>query len=367
MPGWHARTKDLVAEGQLQVYGIAPEQYGDRMALFLQWKELNFPVLMDPLNVLGVKAVPITLLVDQHGVIRYRNPKAKDLKAFLETDYPEEKRKSSPPLSPQVQKALQALQSEDIEKVDSALRHLPLRSSSKESATTAFQAGVLSRWIYDHGGSPQSFQTAVEYWQKALTQTPSQYIWRRRIQQYGPRLDKPYPFYDWVRTARQAIKSRGEVPITLQVEPSGSEVALPQRKNEPLKQSHQHPDPQNKLPSTDQLLNVVTTLIPHTDDPDKGRLHLRLTPTQKAHWTSDAQEVQLWLQPKDGKPIFLSDTVTFLEPNQESSSQYRTLEADLTPSQLQGGAKLVLFYSLCEEENAICRFLKTELEPELKH
>ena len=97
MPGWHKQTKELVAEGKLQVFGIAPEQYGDRMALFLQWKELDFPVLMDPLNVLNVTAVPITLLVDESGMIRYRNPKPKDLKAFLSSDYPKVRYSRLPP------------------------------------------------------------------------------------------------------------------------------------------------------------------------------------------------------------------------------------------------------------------------------
>ena len=361
MPGWHAKTKDLVAANKLQVYGIAPEQYGDRMALFLQWKQLNFPVMMDPLNVMGVKAVPITLLVDQHGVIRYRNPKAKDLKAFLQSDYPEEKRKKSQPLSPEVEQALEAIQSEDIKKVQTASQQLGAIKLSKKNAATAFQAGVLARWLYDHEGGPQTFQTAVEYWGKALEKIPSQYIWRRRIQQYGPRLDKPYPFYDWVKAARKDITNRNEVPTVLRVEPSGSEVAPPQRKNEPIRETREFSSAQDKLPNSHEFLNVITTLIPHTDDQDKGRLHLRLTPTQKAHWSSDAQEVELWLQRKNGKTIFLSDSATFLKPDQETSSDHRTLEADVSPSQLDGG-KLILFYSLCETDNAVCRFLKTEFK-----
>ena len=43
------------------------------------------------------------------------------------------------------------------------------------------------------------------------------------MQQYGPRLDKPYPFYDWVETAREEIRARGETPSPLRVEPAGAE------------------------------------------------------------------------------------------------------------------------------------------------
>jgi hypothetical protein len=39
-------------------------------------------------------------------------------------------------------------------------------------------------------------QKAVQYWTMALDMDSNQYIWRRRIQQYGPRLEKPYSFYD---------------------------------------------------------------------------------------------------------------------------------------------------------------------------
>jgi hypothetical protein len=37
----------------------------------------------------------------------------------------------------------------------------------------------------------------------------------RRIQQYGPHLDKPYAFCDWVNEARTTIADRGETPVLL--------------------------------------------------------------------------------------------------------------------------------------------------------
>ena len=53
------------------------------------------------------------------------------------------------------------------------------------------------------------FQAAVDHWGAALRLNPNQYIYRRRIQQYGPRLTKPYPFYDWIKQARSDIAARG--------------------------------------------------------------------------------------------------------------------------------------------------------------
>jgi hypothetical protein len=85
VPGWHARTKELLASDQLAVLGIIPEQHPDRARLFMAWKGMSWPVLADPLNVLDLRAVPTTLLIDAHRIIRYRNPSSEDLKKFLST------------------------------------------------------------------------------------------------------------------------------------------------------------------------------------------------------------------------------------------------------------------------------------------
>lgn len=363
MPGWHARTKDLVADGELQVFGIAPEQYGDRMALFLQWKEMDFPVLMDPLNVLGVAAVPITLLVDPQGVIRYRNPKAADLATFLATDYPISTRQYKLQVSPpQTRLTLAALQSRKVVAVQEAIAtYRKLIDSGQGEPTDQFQLGVLYRWLYDHDSADSGqFQKAIDCWQAALQEVPGQYIWRRRIQQYGPRLDKPYPFYNWVTEARKDIVAREETPFPLTVEPSGSEVAAPSRKNEQAEGTNKFPDLNNKLPNTDSALAVSVTSIPHTDRKDVKRLHLRLQPTGHGHWSSDAQEVELWLLRKDGEPILLVNDASPLTNGEDTSTEARTLETDLSaiPSP---SAQLILFFSLCEKKEGVCKFLKMEI------
>lgn len=64
--------------------GIIQEQHPDRCRLFMQWKQMDWPILVDSLNLLEVTAVPITLTIDEHGIIRTRvvinsaNPKALD-------------------------------------------------------------------------------------------------------------------------------------------------------------------------------------------------------------------------------------------------------------------------------------------------
>ena len=55
MPGWQREVQDLVDAGELNVLGILQEQHGDRARLFHQWQGLNFPLLVDSFNELGVK------------------------------------------------------------------------------------------------------------------------------------------------------------------------------------------------------------------------------------------------------------------------------------------------------------------------
>ena len=69
MPGWHEATKQLQESGAVQMVGIIQEQHPDRCRLFMQWKEMDWPIMVDALNLLEVKAVPLTFLIDEHGMI----------------------------------------------------------------------------------------------------------------------------------------------------------------------------------------------------------------------------------------------------------------------------------------------------------
>ena len=98
------------------------------------------------------------------------------------------------------------------------------------------------------GRRPGDFQAAIDAWGRALELDPNQYIWRRRIEQYGPRLAKPYAFYDWIVQARAEISRRGETPIPLTVEPYGSELAGPVRDIRAEAAAPIEPDPKGRDP-----------------------------------------------------------------------------------------------------------------------
>ena len=71
MPVWHEATKELRRRGKVEVVAIVQDQHPDRDRLFLQWKQVDWAVLADPLNILNLETVPITLAVDEFGIVRF--------------------------------------------------------------------------------------------------------------------------------------------------------------------------------------------------------------------------------------------------------------------------------------------------------
>ena len=113
------------------------------------------------------------------------------------------------------------------------------------------------------GRRPGDFQAAVDAWGRALVLDPNQYIWRRRIEQYGPRLTKPYAFYDWIVQARAEITRRGESPVPLAVEPYGSELAGPVRDILDEAALPVEPDPKGQIQrDTQRLIEAEVVVVP---------------------------------------------------------------------------------------------------------
>lgn len=351
MPGWHARTKDL----DLKVVGIVQEQHPDRARLYMQWQQMDWPVLADPYNELQIKVVPITLLIDRHGIIRYRNPKASDLKKFLDTDYPE--RPKARAVTPPEKNDLRTLKK--------------LIKAEPGNARGHFRLGVAYRARFDsEAAKPDDFALAIHSWQQALALQPDQYIWRRRIQQYGPRLDKPYAFYDWVPQARKDLLKRGEKPHPLPVEPKGSEFAdagkFPPR-------DIANPPPTSKgFDDDEDLIKVSKVVVPSTKGDRKAvRVHLTLTPNaaKKVHWSNDAGPVAADSKIPVGYgqkvTVTLHDLAITAPPkDQVTSSEVRHVEFELRPKEgkiLPDTASIYLFYYVCEDTNGTCQYLAHEV------
>ena len=361
MPGWHKKTKDLMAAGKLNVAGIVQEQHPDRASLYMQWQQMDWPVLADPFNDLGISAVPITLLVDEYGIIRFKNPKLDDLKTFLNTSYSNKGKKQS----------VREL-SKDIDELVKLTSDKKL--TSNQAARAHFRLGVAYRMRFDSSRPKvEDFQHALEHWQKALELTPSQYIWRRRIQQYGPRLDKPYSFYDWVMRAREDILKRGENPIPLGAEPSGAEFAVPSKANEKAFANknllQEHPDPQNRLPLDAQsLVSNSVVIVPSTNKKQSAvRVYLTLQLAEQTSWTNDAGNVSFHLDPDSDAKI--KDLKIPVLPSKENSSESRVIEFELHPKKGKTLPKEIhgsVFYYVCTKTDHTCQFLRQNIKTELK-
>jgi len=400
VPGWHEATEELQEDGTIRMVGIVQEQHPDRARLFMQWKEMGWPVLVDAYDRLEVAAVPITLAIDERGIVRERLP-APDrgreaLERFLASDAPE------PSVGADAVAREGAARSPDLD----ALRARARGSDSAEAwrayadalavwggagrlddaieayaaalerepgdGMTHFRLGVAYRMRYDsEGGREGDFRRAVEAWTAALDRDPNQYIWRRRIQQYGPRLDKPYPFYDWVPVAREELRARGEAPAPLVVEPRGSEFAAPQRTFTPADDAVE-PDPEGRIfRDENEFIDVEVVAVPPEVRPGEvARIHFIFRPLAEteAHWNNEAEEMLLWVDPPTGWEVD-SRAFTHPIPPEPATLETRTLEVELRAPEEPDGPRATLsgyaLYYVCEDVNGLCMYRRQDIEVEI--
>ena len=400
MPVWYEKTREWVAAGKLVVVGITQEQHSDRCRLFAQWKGIDWPILWDPINLTGSSAVPIVTAIDEYGIVRSLRPKPETIEAeFLSVVYEPpvvgvetEKGALTPPVPEAGQLAAwyarakeQRSPREWREVADAAVLwgtepdlSLPIEAyrqvvaQDPQDAEAWFRLGVAYRARYD---SPDrqvgDFQRAVQAWEQALSLQPNQYIWRRRIQQFGPRLEKPYPFYDWVETAHNDLVRRGETPIALQVVPRGSELASPSRRFVEESKSVAEPDPEHRIQNdASRLISAEVTCVP-SQVPAGGTaiVHLEWSPdpTKQAHWNNEAEPLMIWVQCPAGWKI--SEAYHVVQPvesnGKATSNEIRRLDFEVqVPAGSSGRLRLPLYalYNVCDDAGGTCQYLRQDLE-----
>ncbi len=339
--------------------------------LFRQWKELGLPLLSDPLNLLDVTAVPITLLVDANGVIRFRNPSEEDWVRFLELDPVQA---PDPPELPGRAWAAADLAAQEGRFEEALAGYARALMKDPDEGRLHFRSGVVHRARHDSGKAhPEDFAQAVRFWEAALALRPDQYIWRRRIQQYGPRLDKPYPFYDWVKQARSEIVERGEEPLPLRVEPRGAELASPAQSGEAPVLDY-NPDPEGRVDrAPEDSVTVEAVVVSSTASDERTgalRVHLRFRPNggSKLHWNNEAETLTVWIESPAGAK---AEPVRVVYPNPEDravSAEERTVEFEVTwpagevrPERVEGFA----LFNVCREDDGQCLFRRRDFRVEL--
>ncbi len=392
MPGWHERTAELQKSGQIQIVGVIQEQHPARCRLFMKWKQMPWPILVDSLNLLELKAVPIPMLIDENGIVRSVRARSRDLQEFIDTLYPAGKKSRRVSTAPDpkrlARKAMSAKSS-----ADDCTRHADLlyllgkereldtviemyRSALEKGAgpEVSFRLGVaLRRRSESPLRRPGDFQNAVDAWGGALKARPEQYIWRRRLQQYGPRLGKPYAFYDWVSQARKDIEARGETPPGLAVEPGGAEIARPAKTFRTAEGEKQpvNPDPKGRIPRDKKRPIEVEAVVAPTTEGGKrtARVHVTLRPDfeKKAHWNNEAGGLTLWVDSPEGCAVDrVHQGVERSTP--AVSHEVRTFEFEV---QRDAGAsaqilRAYVLYYVCEDVDGVCNYLRQDIEIPLK-
>jgi tetratricopeptide (TPR) repeat protein len=393
VPVWHKATRPWVEQGRLVVLGVIQEQHAERCRLFAQWQQFDWPILHDPVNALELAAVPVVIALDEHGIVRSTRPRPETFEAdFLDMQYDNDAAEETSPavLSPSppdlaaLRKRATAERSardwrnlgdallvwrggasatEAIEAYRQALVEAP------DNADALFRHGVAYRVRFDSPQrQPGDFQRAVQAWESALSLNPNQYIWRRRIQQYGPRLDKPYPFYDWCQTAQAEVAARGETPIALTVPPGGAEIATPSKRFLVAQPPDAQPDPKGQI-NRDQLplIRSDVTVVPSRPRPGQiARVHISLRPDaeRQAHWNNEAEPLRLWLDPPEGWQA--SDRRLSAEQGAApETAEPRGFDFELhIPSAARepGIVRAYALYYACEGLDGTCVFLRQDID-----
>ena len=389
MPAWNNKTREWVKEGKLVVLGIAQEQHPNRNRLFTQWHKIDWPVLYDPINVMQARGVPIEVAIDENGIVRSLRPKMDKFeeeflnKTFTGKDAKPPKIKATrPDLAALRRRAEKSRSSEAPRELGDALVLWGGQSNINEAinayeqaiqinpddSDAHFRLGVCYRLRYDSGQRASSdFQTAVNHWTRSRVLQPNQYIWRRRIEQYGPRLTKPYPFYDWVETAARDIKARGEKPVELMVLPTGSEIAGRDSSFETKENSVKPPDPQGQIYRDEKglILSEVTVVPPQVKPEGAVRVHITLRPNArlKAHWNNEAEPLKLWIDAPDGWKVE-PQLLTAPQGDRPETSEPRQLEFEVRAAAgARGTSKLNVYalYYVCEDTGGVCYFLRKDI------
>ncbi|MDT8300555.1 MAG: tetratricopeptide repeat protein [Sedimentisphaerales bacterium] len=369
--------------------GIAQEQHPNRNRLFTQWHKIDWPVLHDPINVMQVRGVPIEVAIDENGIVRSLRPKMDTFEEeFLNKTFtgkgPEHpKIKATRPDPVALRKLAEKSRSSEAwrelgdamvlwekqSKINDAINaYKQAIQINPNDGDAHFRLGVCYRLRYDSSQRASSdFQTAVNHWTRSRVLQPNQYIWRRRIEQYGPRLTKPYPFYDWVETAARDIKARGEKPVELMVLPTGSEIADKGSSFETEEQNVKPPDPQGQIYRDEKglILSEVTVVPPQVKPEEAVRVHVTLHPNAslKAHWNNEAEPLKLWIDAPDGWKVE-PQLLTAPQGERPETSEPRQLEFEVRPAAgAKGTSKLNAYalYYVCEDTGGACYFLRKDI------
>ena len=381
MPVWHATIQKL-APKNLAVLGVVQEQHSERTKLYKQWKQYDFPIAQDPVTKLGAAVVPIFIGIDEHGIVRNTRLRPGGLAKFLEAEF-DAPATAAPVMDGEIDYAKMAAEDATPENLcmmgDAEMLFRVSKSESHNKAIAAYQSalkqdpkngtilfrlGAAYRQRYDEKSHDDAdFDLASKHWTLAMEANPRQYIWRRRIEQYGPRLEKPYPFYDWVGTAIKEIEQRGEVPVKLTVELTQSELA--DRSKPDFSKRDTMPKSTEELErDKGEYISIESTMVPGFVKPGKpATVHLRLV-ASGAKWNNESTPLTVWVDSDSAK--LSKQLMVFENPNQADSKENRSFEFDLMVGDKGNDGMISGFalYNVCNEDG-VCMYRRQDFKIEV--
>ena len=378
MPVWHEKTKPLRDGGELEVVGIVQEQHAERAKLYAQWKGFDWPILQDQMTSLGLAVVPVFVLLDENGVVLENRLRPNQFEKLLSkqpvstSPKIEAKRKKTDCESYVASGDAKLMQRQPNKAIKLYERALTFASNDEVDLVPLieFRLGVAYRARYDskNGANPNDFSNASSYWTRAREGNPNQYIWRRRIEQYGPRNIKPYPFYDWVDDAVKEIRARGEQPVELNVRLAGAEIALPAKRSaqsDPIAAA-ENPDRESKITLVDSAqpeIKASITTVPSKIAPGQTvRVHVQFQPGNGMKWNNESTRLQVWIEGIEGQVSKQLFSVT--PPSTATSTETRGIEFEYTANKnsAEFGIAGFVLANVCPDAEGVCLFRRCNLE-----
>ena len=369
---WYERLSNLRDEYDVELIGLIQEQHPDRCRLFMQWQDMDFPILVDSLNRIGVAAVPLLWAIDEFGIVQAVRPDFEWFRdEFLPTEYPEPGQERDEDLIVEddgVDAYLKGRWDDAVEFWTTATAKKP------DDARAWFRRGCAHRSRLDLGAAgPEDFQQSVRAWTRSLNLDRRNYIFRRRVEQYGPAMAKPYPFYDWVERARAEVGERGDTPSALASEPAGAELAARASFQAAADDQEEEPDPGDDLDLDEGLVAVQAAIAPCPALPGQSvRVAVQLTPSKglDAHWTNDAGPTTLVVRAPEGWKTSAAVQRSAVPTDGATSAETRLLDFELwVPESAAGQSfdlELYAVYFVCEGQEDRCLFLRQNIELELE-
>lgn len=390
---WQEVLEPHVKSGALVVIGVVQEQHPDRARLYRQWRKLDWPIYVDALNLLGIRVVPLPVAIDQAGIVRHERLKPSTVVAkFVRETYPSTNiddalsRAQQPSLPSLIEDATHGGDAGSWRRLGDA--HflfggpdaLDQAVEAYEKAVVLdandgraqFRLGVTLRRRHESAKRQRGdAQASVERWGRALAIDPNQYIWRRRIEQYGPRLDKPYNFYFWVKQARKEILARGATPLPLRVEPAGSELAPPARGMASHEVSAMpDPDPTGRIHRDAKRLVAIESVVTPARVAPGGRVRVqvtfRLNEQARPLWNNESRPLTMSLAPAKDIPgwSLAEGQLTFANAARPETRETRAVEFEIAFSRAARLGPLELpayaLYSVCEDTGGKCYYLRQD-------